>query len=163
MATNSGFNLTQRRMTPIKGMAAFLPNQPILHTCVVSPAETAVLEAGDVLTFETTQTALDGLVVLKKAAATDMPVGVVVYNAVFPTGFVANDRISIFDTDAYVYMEAGAADLTAGTEVNVNENGQVVAATAGQGVVGIVYTAPSAIGDLIVIKVKQGMKAAASA
>lgn len=161
MATNSGFNLTQRRMTPVKGMAAFLPNQPILHTCVVSPAETAVLEAGDVLTFDTTQTALDGLVVLKKAAATDMPVGVVVYNAVLPSGFTANDRISIFDTDAYVYMEAGAADLTAGTEVNVNENGQVVAATAGQGVVGIVYTAPSTIGDLIVIKVKQGMKAAA--
>lgn len=161
MATNSGLNLTQRRMTPVKGMAAFLPNQPILHTCVVSPAETAVLEAGDVLTFDTTQTTLDGLVVLKKAATTDIPVGVVVYNAVFPTGFVANDRISIFDTDAYVYMEAGAADLTAGTEVNVNENGQVVAATAGQGVVGIVYTAPSVVGDLIVIKVKQGMKAAA--
>lgn len=153
--------LTARRMTPVRGMAAFLPNQPILHTCVVSPAETAVIKAGDVLTFDTTQTALDGLVVVKKAAATDIPVGVVVYNAVQPIGFEANDRVSLFDTNAYVYMEAGAADLTAGTEVGVNENGQVIAATAGNGVVGIVYTAPSAMGDLIVIKVKQGQAASA--
>lgn len=163
MASNTGLNLTQRRMTPARGMAAFLPNQPILHTCIVSPAETAVLQAGDVVTFDTTQTTLDNLIVLKKAAATDVPVGVIVYNAVFPTGFVANDRISIFDTNAYVYMNAGAADLTAGTEVNVNENGQVVAATAGQGVVGVVYTAPNAIDDLIAIKVKQGTKAQATA
>lgn len=162
MAVNTGLNLTQRRMSPIKGMAAFLPNQPILHTCIVSPAETEILSAGDVLTFDTTQTSLDNLIVLKKAAAEDTPVGIVVYNAIQPTGFRANDRISIFDTNAYVYMEAGAADLTAGTEVNVNAEGQVVAATAGQGVVGIVYTAPKQIGDLIAIKVKQGKMAAAA-
>lgn len=161
MTQNLNMPLTQRRMTPVRGMAAFLPNQPILHTCVVSPAETAIIKAGDVLTFDTTQTALDGLVVVKKAAATDIPVGVVVYNAVQPIGFEANDRVSLFDTNAYVYMEAGAADLTAGTEVGVNENGQVVTATAGNGVVGIVYTAPSAVGDLIVIKVKQGQAASA--
>lgn len=163
MSLNTPMNLTQRRMTPVKGMAAFLPNQPILHTCIVSPAETELLGAGDVVTFDTTQTALDNLIVLKKATATDIPVGVVVYNAVQPTGFGANDRISIFDTNAYVYMEAGVADLTAGTEVNVNEDGQVVAAEAGQGVIGIVYTAPKQIGDLIAIKVKQGQMAAAAA
>lgn len=160
MSMNTGLNLTQRRMSPIKGMSAFLPNQPILHTCIVSPAETEILGAGDVLTFDTTQTALDNLIVLKKAAPGDTPVGIVVYNAIQPTGFRANDRISIFDTNAYVYMEAGTADLTVGTEVNVNADGQVIAATAGQGVVGIVYTAPKQIGDLIVIKVKQGRMAA---
>lgn len=153
-------DLTQRRMTPVKGQAAFLPNQPILHTCVLSPAETATVYPGDVLTFDTTQTALNGLIVLKKAAATDLPVGVIVYNAI-QTGFTANERVSIFDTDAYVYMEAGAADLTAGTEVTVNAEGQVEAATAGQGVVGIVYTQPAQIGDLIAIKIKQGIKTAA--
>lgn len=161
MATNTGISLTNRKMTPVRGQAAFLPNQPILHTCLVSPAETGILQAGDVVTFDTTQTDIDNLIVLKKATATDIPVGIVVYNAVLPAGFVANDRISIFDTDSYVYMTAGAADLTAGTEVSVNESGQVVAATAGQGVIGIVYTTPSVVGDLIVIKVKQGQKAAA--
>nr|DAJ74775.1 MAG TPA: capsid fiber protein [Caudoviricetes sp.] len=148
-------SLTNRRMTPVRGQAAFLPNQPILHNCILSPAETTTVMPGDVMTFDTTQTALDGLIVLKKAAATDVPVGVVVYNAV-ETKFVANERISIFDTNAYVYMEAGAANLTAGTEVSINATGQVVAATAGQGVIGVVYTAPTAIGDLIAIKVKQG-------
>lgn len=162
MSLNSSFSLTNRRMTPVKGQAAFLPNQPILHTCILSPAQTDPVYPGDVLTFDTTQTALDGLIVLKKAASTDMPVGVVVYNAI-STGFSANDRVSIFDTNAYVYMEAGAADLTAGTEVTVNDDGQVVAATSGQGVIGIVYTAPTQIGDLIAIKVKQGKVAAAAA
>lgn len=161
MATNTAMSLTNRRMTPVKGQAAFLPNQPILHTCVISSAETATVYPGDVLTFDTTQTALNGLIVLKKAAATDMPVGVVVYNAL-QTNFTANERVSIFDTDAYVYMEAGAANLTAGTEVSVNTSGQVVAATAGQGVIGVVYTQPSQIGDLIVIKVKQSKIAAAA-
>lgn len=162
MAVNTGLSLTNRRMTPVKGQAAFLPNQPILHTCVLSPAETSTVYPGDVVTFDTTQTALNGLIVLKKAAVTDTPVGVVVYNAI-KTGFQANDRISIFDTNAYVYMEAGTADLTAGTEVSVNTDGQVVAATAGQGVIGVVYTAPTQIGDLIAIKVKQGKAVAAAA
>lgn len=162
MSGNTGLSLTNRNMTPIKGQAAFLPNQPILHTCVVSPAETAVLEPGDVVTFDTTQTTLSNrLIVVKKAAPTDTPVGVVVYNAI-QTGFTANDRISIFDTNAYVNMEAGAANITAGTEVSINEDGQVVAATAGQGVVGIVYTPSTQIGDLIVVKVKQGKVAAAA-
>ena len=161
MSANTRMSLTNRRMTPIKGQAAFLPNQPILHTCVVSPAETEVVTPGDVMTFDTTQTALKDLIVLKKAADTDIPVGVVVYNAI-QTGFVANERISIFDTNAYVYMEAGAPNLTAGTEVTVNDDGQVIAATAGKGVVGVVYTSPAQIGDLIVIKVKQGQVPAAS-
>lgn len=161
MASNLGMSLTNRRMTPVRGQAAFLPNQPILHTCILSPAQTEPVYCGDVLTFDTTQAALDGLIVLKKAAATDIPVGVVVYNAV-QTRFEANDRVSIFDTNAYAYMEAGAANLTAGTEVAVNADGQVVAATSGQGVIGVVYTAPAQIGDLIVIKVKQGQVSAAA-
>lgn len=153
-------SLTNRRMTPVKGQAAFLPNQPILHTCVLSPAQTTPVVPGDVMTFDTTQTAISDLIVLKKAAATDTPVGVIVYNAI-QTGFEANDRISIFDTDAYVYMEAGAV-ITAGTELGINTNDQVVAATAGNGVIGIAYTASAQAGDLIVVKIKQGKLPAAS-
>lgn len=141
MALNTGLSLTNRRMTPVKGQAAFLPNQPILHTCILSPAETETVYPGDVMTFDTTQTALNGLIVLKKAAIADTPVGIIAYNAV-KTGFKANDRISIFDTNAYVYMEAGAADLTAGQQVGINANGQVVAATAGNGIIGKVYNTP---------------------
>lgn len=160
MSTNTGLNLTARRMTPVKGQAAFLPNQPILHTCVLSPAQTGTVYCGDVVTFDTTATGLSELIVLKKAAATDTPVGVVVYNAV-QTGFTANERISIFDTNAYVYMEAGAV-LSAGTQVGINATGQVIAATAGNGVVGIAYTDATKAGDLVVVKIKQDKLAAAS-
>lgn len=160
MSTNTSMSLTNRRMTPIKGQAAFLPNQPILHTCVLSPAQTGTVVPGDVMTFDTTQTGLSDLIVLKKAAATDTPVGVIVYNAI-QTGFVANERISIFDTNAYVYMEAGAV-VTAGTEVGINTSGQVIAATAGNGVIGVAYTDSTKAGDLIVVKIKQGKLAAAS-
>ena len=115
---------------------------------------------GDAVTFDTTQTALNGLIVVKKATQTDTPIGVVVYNAV-DLQFKANDRISIYDNDAYVYMEAGAANLTAGTNVNVNASGQVVTATAGQGIVGTTYTGAAAVGDYVVIKVKPGTVPAA--
>lgn len=160
MAANTTMSLTNRRMTPIKGQAAFLPNQPILHTCVLSSAQTTPVYPGDVMTFDTTVTGLSELIVLKKAAATDTPVGVIVYNAV-ETAFNANDRISIFDTNAYVYMEAGAV-LNAGTQVGINATGQVIAATAGNGVVGIAYTDATKVGDLIVVKIKQDKLAAAS-
>lgn len=160
MATNTTMSLTNRRMTPVKGLAAFLPNQPILHTCVLSSAQTTPVYPGDVMTFDTTVTGLSELIVLKKAAATDTPVGVIVYNAV-ETAFKANDRISIFDTNAYVYMEAGAV-LSAGTQVGINTTGQVIAATAGNGVVGIAYTDATKAGDLIVVKIKQDKLAAAS-
>lgn len=159
MATNTTMSLTNRRMTPVKGQAAFLPNQPILHTCVLSSAQTTPVYPGDVMTFDTTVTGLSELIVLKKAAATDTPVGVIVYNAV-ETAFNANDRISIFDTNAYVYMEAGAV-LSAGTQVGINTTGQVIAATAGNGVVGIAYTDATKAGDLIVVKIKQDKLAAA--
>lgn len=160
MATNNAFSLTNDRMTPVKGQGAFLPNQPMLHTCVVSPTQEGGLLPGDVATFDTAAN-LPGLIVVKKATATDLPVGVVPFNPLV-TEKVANDRISLFDTNSYVYMEAGAANLAAGTEVSINEDGQVVAATAGQGVVGIVYIPPVQIGDLIVVKVKQGKVAAAA-
>lgn len=161
MAANNAFSLTNDRMTPIKGQGAFLPNQPMLHTCVVSATQTGGLLPGDVVTFDTATT-LDNLIVVKKAAAADTPIGIVPYNPLV-TEKVANDRISLFDTNSYVYMEAGAADLTAGTQVTVNSTGQVVAATAGQGFIGIVYTQPSVVGDLIVIKVAPGKVAAAAA
>lgn len=147
-------SLTNRGMTPVKGQAAFSPNQPIMHTCIVSPTQVGEIYPGDAVTFDTTQTAMNGLIVVKKATQTDTPVGVVAYNAVSPV-FKANDRVSIFDTNAYVYMEAGVASITAGTKVNVDTNGQVVKATSGQGVVGVAYTGATAKNDLLVIKVSQ--------
>lgn len=150
--------LTNRYLTPAKGQAAYLPNQPILHNCVVTPAATEVLMPGDVVTFAEDAN-MDDLIVVKQAAKTDEPLGVVVYNAI-KSGFAANDRISIYPDNSYVYMEAGAADITRGAKVGFNADNQVVAATAGNGVIGKACTVPGVVGDLIVVQVKPSVEAA---
>lgn len=142
----NGLSLTQRNIRPAKGQAAFLPNQPIIHNCIASEA----LMAGDIVTFATTE--LTDATVLKKAATTDLPCGVVVYNAI-KSGFVANDKISIFPINSFVYMPAGYANLTIGSKVAFNSDGQVVAADSGDNTIGILWTQPAAIGDMVVVQV----------
>lgn len=149
--------LTNRYLTPAKGQAAFLPNQPILHNCVVSPTAAEVLKPGDVVTFAEDAN-MDDVIVVKQAAVGDEPLGVVVYNAI-KSGFGANDKISVFPDNSYVYMEAGAADITRGAKLGFNAQNQVVAATSGNGVIGKACTVPGVTGDLIVVQVKPGMEA----
>lgn len=146
----NGLSLTQRGIRPIKGQAAFLPNQPIIHNCIVDPSATAALVPGDVVTFATTT--LTDATVLKKAAATDTPCGVVVYNAL-KSAFVANDRVSIFPVGSFVNLPAGSAALTNGAAVGINSDGQVVAASS-NAAVGILWTQPAAVGDLVVVQIK---------
>lgn len=154
MAINStnGLSLTQRSLKPVKGQAAYLPNQPIIHNCVVSQAAANPLITGDIVTFDT-ETTLKGLTVLKKAAATDEPIGVIVYNAI-KSAFPANDRCSIFPDNSFVYLPAGAADIKLGTKLMMNDIGQVVEATSGNGIIGIAWTAPSVVDELIVVQIK---------
>ena len=146
--------LTQQRITPAKGQAAFLPNQPILHNCVVDAAATTPLKSGDVVTFATTT--LTDLTVVKQAAVTDVPVGVVVFNAI-KSGFNANDKVSIFPANSFVYMEAGAANLTIGQTVGFNAQNQVVAASGSNGTIGKLFTQPATIGDMVVVQVIPGV------
>lgn len=155
----NGIGLTNRYLTPVKGQAAFLPNQPILHNCVVTPTAETALEPGDVVTFADDAN-MDDVIVVKQAAETDEPLGVVVYNAL-KSGFAANDKISVFPDNSYVYMEAGAADITRGAKLGFNADNQVVTATAGNGVIGKACTVPGVTGDLIVVQVKPSMEAGA--
>lgn len=150
----NGLSLTQKGIKPIAGQAAFLPNQPIIHNVVVDPSATAPLVPGAIVTFATTT--LKDLTVVKQAANTDIPVGVVVYNGI-KSAFSANDRVSIFPVNSFVYLPAGAADLTIGTVVGFNSSNQVVAdTTSGHGRIGVLWTQPSAIGDLVVVQIKPG-------
>lgn len=146
----NGLSLTQRGIRPIKGQAAFLPNQPIIHNCIVDPSATAALVPGDVVTFASTS--LTDATVVKKAAATDTPCGVVVYNAI-KSAFGANDKVSIFPVDSFVYLPAGSAALTNGAAVGINSDGQVVAAST-NAAIGVLWTQPAAVGDLVVVQIK---------
>lgn len=88
----NGISLTNRRMTAAKGQPAYLPNQPIIHNCIVDPtlAANTYLSPGDVVALQSTAT-LKGVTVVKKAAVTDTPCGVVVFNSI-KSGFAAMIR-----------------------------------------------------------------------
>lgn len=158
----NGISLTNRRMTAAKGQPAYLPNQPIIHNCIVDPtlAANTYLSPGDVVALKSDAT-LKGVTVVKKAALTDTPCGVVVFNSI-KSGFAANDKISIFPVNSFVYLPAGAANIKLGDKLQFNASGQVVTATASNGYIGIAWTVPSAENDLIVVQIVPGMEAAAS-
>lgn len=149
----NGLSLTQVGIKPVKGQAAFLPNQPIIHNCIVDPSAETALMPGDVVTFASTS--LTGVTVVAAAESTDTPCGVIVGNPI-KSSFVANDRVSIFPVNAFVYLPAGAADLTLGMKVTYNSDGEVEEATAGEaavGVIGILWTQPAAVGDLVAVQI----------
>ena len=141
--------LTNLGIEAIKGQAALLPNQPLLHNC---HTETDV-NCGDIVTLTTSATKKN-VVVVKKAGVTDLPVGVVAYNGI-KTGFKANDLVTVIPDNGFVYLPAGSASITRGAKLQFNANGQVVAtSTASNGYIGIAFTEPVAVDDLIVVQVK---------
>lgn len=141
--------LLNQEITPVRGNAALLPNQPILQGCVVSASETSTLLPGDVVALATGGNA--NRVVIKRAAVTDKPIGVVVGNPI-KTGFVKGDAVSVFPAGSYVYMKAGAANIARGANLQFNATGDVVAtSTSGNGIIGTAYTAGVASGDIIIV------------
>lgn len=142
--------LTNLKITGKAGMAAFLPNQPILHDCIAKLEDDAVLKPGDVVALSAGAEPKNAIVV--EPAGDNQPIGVVVYNAI-ASGFKNLDRVSVFPVGSYVQLPAGEATITRGTAVAFNENGQVVAAKSGA-VIGIAYTEPSAVGDLIAVHIE---------
>lgn len=150
--------LTNLDITPVRGNAALLPNQPILQGCKVYASQTGSLVPGDVVALATGGTA--DLVEVKKAAVTDTPIGVVVGNPI-KTGFVAGERVSVFPENSFVYMTTGAASIARGSKLQFDANGDVLATTtASNGYIGIAYTAGVAKGDLIVVQIKPGLEPA---
>lgn len=147
--------LTSRKITPERGNAALLPNQPIIQGCRVAAAQTGTLVPGDVVALATGGT--KDVVVVKKAAVTDLPIGVVVGNPI-KTGFVAGDMISYFPVGCYVYMKAGAATIARGAKLQFDASGDVQATTtASNGYIGIAHSEASAVGDLVIVQVQPSL------
>lgn len=142
--------LTEMKIRPVRGNAALLPNQPILQGCVVGGE--AALVAGDVVAL-TTGGANETMVV-KKAAVTDEPIGVVVGNPI-KSQWQVGERVSVFPDNCYVYMEAGATNIARGAKLQFDADGKVAATTtASNGYIGKAMTASTAIGDLIIVQVR---------
>lgn len=145
-------SLLNLEITPERGNAALLPNQPILQGCVVSASETATLVPGDVVTLATG--GVDDTIVVKKAAVTDTPIGVVVGNPI-KTGWKAGERVSVFPEGSFVYMTTGAASISRGSKLQYNSSGNVVATTtATSSYIGVAYSTQATSGGVIVVQVK---------
>ncbi len=143
--------LTNLDIKPSRGNAALLPNQPILQGCVVASGETATLVPGDIVTLATG--GKDNQIVVKKAAATDIPLGVVAGNPI-KTGFKAGERVSVFPEGSYVYMEAADASIARGTKVQFDSNGKLKkTTTVGNGYIGYTLSATTVTGDLAIVQV----------
>ena len=152
--------LTNQDITPVRGNAALLPNQPILQGCKVYASQSGSLVPGDIVALATGGSA--DLIEVKKAAVTDEPIGVVVGNPI-KTGWAAGERVSVFPVGSYVYMTAGAASIARGSKLQFDANGDVLAtSTASNGYIGIAFTAGVAKGDLIVVQIQPGMAPAAA-
>lgn len=144
--------LLNLEITPERGNAALLPNQPILQGCVVSSSQEGSLLPGDVVALATGGN--DDAVVVKKAAVTDTPIGVVVGNAI-KTGFKAGESVSVFPENSFVYMTTGAATIARGSKLQFNSSGNVVATTTGaNGYIGVAVTAQATSGGTIVVQIK---------
>ena len=144
--------LTNYKITPAAGQAAFLPNQPILHKCVVDPEEATPLVPGAIVTFSTTTEA--GTTVVTQAAVTDEPMGVVVYNPI-KSSFAAGDKVSIFPIGSFVYMPAGAATIVIGEHVGFNSDNEIVTdSTSNDYSIGVLYTQAAAAGDMVVVRIQ---------
>lgn len=144
-------SLTNLEIAPVRGNAALLPNQPIIQGARVSANEESTLLPGDVVALATDGAA--DTIVIKRAAVTDTPIGVVVGNPI-KTGFVAGDMVSVFPVGSYVYMSTSAATVARGSKLQFNATGDVAAtSTAANGYIGIAFTAGEAIGDLIIVQI----------
>ena len=142
--------LTNRGIGKVAGMAALLPNQPIFHNCRVV-GDTA-LKVGDIVALGTGGN--KDVPAVKKAAVTDMPLGVVAYGCI-KTGYATTDIVSVFPDNACVYLPAKNANITRGAKLQFDADGKVAATTtASNGYIGIALTEPVAADDLIVVQIK---------
>lgn len=142
--------LTNRKIDGRVGMAALLPNQPILHNCIAKLEGDAVLMPGDAVALSAGATPSNAVVV--KPAGENQAIGVVVYNSI-ASGFKNLDRVSVYPVNSYVTLAAADADVKRGDAVAFDSNGQVTTAESGA-VVGVAYTEPAEAGDLIVVHIE---------
>lgn len=140
-------NLTAETIKPVEGMYAYVPNTPHLHNVVAED----VLVAGQVVKQDTTQT--DTLCAhVKKAAATDTPMGVVVYDCRKVENAIG-EKVAIAQVGDVIYMVAGGA-IAAGAKVQFDADTRKVDDTTveGNAYIGIARTPATADGDIIQVE-----------
>ena len=155
------FSLTAAGMKPAEGMYALMPNQPHAHNNrFYSGTSTDTIHAGAFVKLYGSSTSTVNPVVVA-AAATDIPYGMVVYDALKDTNKVG-DFVALAQSGDSVFMVAGGA-IAVGAKLQFNASTRKVddSTTSTYAYIGVAETAASADGDLIQVKLNFNLGVAA--
>lgn len=141
-------NLNDLKITPRKGLYAYMPNVPQPHNCIAKEA----LQAGDIVTLDATATNANCPVV-KKAEVTDAIFGVIPADAM-KDAYKANEKVMVAVEGSVIYLVANGA-VNQGADLYFTADGYVTAtATAGNSIVGTAQVHAGAKDDLVQVKLK---------
>lgn len=146
------FSLTAAETKPAEGMYAYMPNRPHPHNCeFYSGTSTDTVTAGNFVKLYTSSTSTVRPVVAA-CAVTDVPYGMVVYDALKNTHGVG-DLVALAQTGDSVFMVAAGA-IAVGAKLQFNASTRKVddSTTSTYAYIGVAETAASAAGDLIQVK-----------
>lgn len=146
------FSLTAAGTKPAEGMYALMPNQPHAHNCeFYSGTSTDTVTAGSFVKLYGSSTSTVRPVV-QAAAVTDIPYGMVVYDAVKNVHGVG-DLVALAQSGDSVFLVAAGA-IAVGAKLQFNATTRKVddSTTATYAYIGVAETAAAADGDLIQVK-----------
>lgn len=146
------FSLTAAGTKPAEGMYAYMPNKPHVHNAeFYSGTSTDTVTAGSFVKLYGSSTSTTRPVVVA-AAVTDVPYGMVVYDAVKNVHGVG-DLVALAQSGDSVFMVAAGA-IAVGAKLQFNASTRKVddSTTATYAYIGVAETAASAAGDLIQVK-----------
>lgn len=146
------FSLTAAGTTPAEGMYALMPNQPHPHNCkFYSGTSTDTVTAGNFVKLYSSSTSTTNPVVAA-CAVTDVPYGMVVYDAVKNVHGVG-DYVALAQSGDSVFMVAGGA-ISVGAKLQFNASTRKVddTTTSTYAYIGVAETKATSAGDLIQVK-----------
>lgn len=146
------FSLTAAGTTPAEGMYAYMPNKPHVHNAVFySGTSTDTAPAGTFVKLYSSSTSKTTPVV-EAAAVTDVPYGMVVYDALKSTNKVG-DIVALATTGDSVFLVAAGA-ISVGAKLQFNASTRKVddSTTATYAYIGVAETAATAAGELVQVK-----------
>lgn len=146
------FSLTAAETKPAEGMYAYMPNKPHPHNCeFYSGTSTDTVTAGNFVKLYTSSTSTVRPVVAA-CAVTDVPYGMVVYDALKNVHKVG-DLVALAQTGDSVFLVAAGA-IAVGAKLQFNATTRKVddSTTATYAYIGVAETAAAADGDLIQVK-----------
>lgn len=151
------FSLTQSGTIPAEGMYAYMPNKPHEHNAkFYSATATDKIHAGAFVKLNSSSTSTTNPEVVA-CAVTDVPYGMVVYDAV-KNEHAVGDFVALAESGDSVFLVAGGA-ISVGAKLQFNATTRKVddTATATNAYIGIAETKASAEGDLIQVKLDFGL------